>query len=326
MYFVEEKILFILFKNIVLTFDQSNIKKMNSNYNERDLLWEELELDSLVNSMNPITSLTEQIESTFVPKSKVLKKFKNLVEKPSYHVLMDRYSALPHKPVTINASKLSKLADPLRMRSNRYEKLLHEPITTTTMSETINSPNNSNLSYSDRDTSLSPTKHKINRMNHEEDGGFFVTGGDLLDNYNDNSYQEQNKKSLRINNNIIETNKRNNGLAAVLRNRIEDANKLEVLKVPILSSNMKNKTLIKSKLNNKLNNKIPTKKPWEDNNSISYKTKKTIKKVNNDNINVNIMNKKNINNVNNKVSSSGYGKVSNNNTSLNKNKVLYIII
>ena len=85
--------------------------------------------------------------------------------------------------------------------------------------------------------------------------------------------------------------------------------------------------MITSKLNNiqnnrnKLtNNKILSKKPWEDNTSVSYKTKKTIKKVNNVDINVNVMNKKN-SNVNNKILSSGYGKVLNNYSGLNKNKV-----
>jgi len=274
-----------------------------------DILWEALNLNTLVSSMTPVASLAESTWKSEVSRNnrnKVMRKFQKLVEKPAYHAIMGRYQALPHKPPLINTTKINQLADPLRLRSSRYEKLLHtnlSPVAENSRSNPYDDSEDngrysslspSKIGFSDQEFSLSPSKRKQHQPQQEETtSGFFVTGGDLLmddDNafYNDSkTTNATSKKSLRIGsdnrNNKVDLSRKTYGLAAVLRHKVLTAQKMDALKVPLLDTNvaMKSRRRIPPvALDDKRVGKLSTattRRPWEDINHVAYNQKQSAK-------------------------------------------------
>ena len=95
---------------------------------EKDLVWEELELDDLLELGKK--SLPQQIQAQqqqqIAAKSKPIAKKMKLLSKPSYSVLMDRYQSLPNAPKGITKSKIDQLADPILGRMTHLEKLTYQ--------------------------------------------------------------------------------------------------------------------------------------------------------------------------------------------------------
>lgn len=192
---------------------------MASMKNEKDLLWDELDLGGLVYSMQPMHGLADRVSMDEINKSKILKKHNDIVQKPTYNAIMGRYQALPHKPKSIQSKKLDILADPIRGRYSRIEKFL------------------GNLDHPRKDhypeSSLSPSKRSVNSKsmpksprsprakagsNANQSSGFFLTGGDDNSAEPDNESHDANMRAAKI-------SRPRNGLAAALRSRVVGARK-----------------------------------------------------------------------------------------------------
>jgi len=91
-------------------------------------LWSDLKLGALLGNEPeehlPL-SLQAALQSGKKSKEKILLDHSKTWRKPSYNVLKDRYGSRPHDPPVLDASKLTKLADPIRGKfTSSYEKLL----------------------------------------------------------------------------------------------------------------------------------------------------------------------------------------------------------
>lgn len=299
-----------------------------------DILWDALNLETLVSSMTPVASLAESTwkssEGMRINKNKAIRKFQKLVEKPAYHAIMDRYQALPHKLPSINASKINQLADPLRLRSSRYEKLLHtnlspvaeqsrsNPFEDNEVNSRYSSLSPSKKGFSDRDFSLSPSKKQ---QKEEETSGFFITGGDMMDDdiaYSNDSKTANtvSKKSLRLgpsSRNKVELDRKTTttGLAAALRHKVVTAQKIDALKVPLLDTSvgMKNRrrmspAVLDDRRVGKSSTTAVPRRPWEDINHVAYDQKRSAKSSRVDDVNKQLGKKAPVSY---KVVSSGYG-------------------
>ena len=225
---------------------------------ETDQLWDELNLGGLVESMKPMYGLADKDSLDRISRSNVLKKHNDIVQKPNYSVLMGRYQALPHKPKTIQSKKLDLLADPIKGRFMRIDKLLQE---------------NRNV-----DQSMSPSKRTIRLANEppalpvsparqtkaqSKPGGFFLTGED--DNGDDES-----EPPMRP----VRTKAAGGGMASNLRRRVQDAqsqdinSKYRAAKAILAKNtgNAKGRAVINS-------NRVAPKKAWHDNTHVSYQGK-----------------------------------------------------
>ena len=167
---------------------------------EKDLIWDELNLHNLVNSIdsNPISfqqfgdSLIGDnsvkplpknqqhrinmmhINDSLKPKGRLTvdKKLDKVFKKSSYNAIMNRYESVPHKPKSISPKKLDILADPIKGKymnilkaSNRYGD---------------NNRQQHHLTGSD----LSSMQHKSSSVidNHQKgSSGFFLTATDDVD-------------------------------------------------------------------------------------------------------------------------------------------------
>ena len=306
---------------------------MNRMKETPDILWDALNLETLVSSMTPVASLAESTwksESLRNNKNKAMRKFQKLVEKPAYHAIMDRYQALPHKLPSINASKINQLADPLRLRSSRYEKLLHTNLSPVAEQSRSNPFDNneengrySSLSpskkgFSDREFSLSPSK----KQQKEDTSGFFITGGDMLMD-DDIAYSKDSKtantaskKTLRLGpssrNKVELDRKTTNGLAAALRHKVVAAQRMDALKVPLLDTSigMRNRrrmspAVLDDRRVGKSSTTAAPRRPWEDINHVAYDQKRSTKGSKADDVNKQVDKKATVSY--NKIVSSGYG-------------------
>lgn len=306
---------------------------MNRMKEPPDILWDALNLETLVSSMTPVASLAESTwksEGLRNNKNKAMRKFQKLVEKPAYHAIMDRYKALPHKLPSINASKINQLADPLRLRSSRYEKLLHtnlSPVAEQSHSNPFvdyeengrySSLSPSKKGFSDREFSLSPSK----KQQKEEMSGFFVTGGDMMMD-DDIAYSNDSKtantvskKSLRIGpssqNKMELDRKTTTGLAAALRHKVVASQRMDALKVPLLDTSvgMKNRrrmppvVLDDMRVGKSSTTAGAPRRPWEDINHVAYDQKRSAKSSRADDVSKQVGKKAAVSY---KVVSSGYG-------------------
>jgi hypothetical protein len=236
---------------------------------DKDLLWEELNLGSLVNSMQPVHGLADRMAMEEINKSRVLKKHNDIVQKPTYGALMDRYQALPHKPKTIQSKKLDILADPIRGRFSRIDKFL------------------GNLEHGRGDeypaSSVSPSKRSMNSKgipksprspmgrtgnNAKQVSGFFLTGGD------DNSAEPDNE-SQEIGGRGARRGGARGGLATKLRDRVAGA------RTNVNGRSARKVDPLAGKRNPATKGRIAAKSGWTDNTRVNYlgKNKGIVKKT-----------------------------------------------
>eukprot|EP01038_Epipyxis_sp_PR26KG_P013495 gene13495-18106_t len=248
---------------------------------EKDIVWDELQLSTLVESMNNGNSLAENVMyDEFISKSGAAKEHVKKWKKPSYSVLKNRYDALPHNPVVISPKKIDILSDPLRGKYKKFDEILNH--------------NNNNS------TLKSPTHHNINgfaspkysNINYEDDDnvGFFLT----------ETHDERNKLNSKSNENINNSNlltkkisqayavhdpkKKQYLVNSLIRQRKDDKNKLSSLQVPILSKPKKALPAAnekKLKLNNQINTMNGNNKNLMKNNL--RENKPILSKINNTN-------------------------------------------
>ncbi|KAJ1428428.1 hypothetical protein B484DRAFT_431219 [Ochromonadaceae sp. CCMP2298] len=249
-------------------------------------LWAELGLGGLVTSKQIVSggdAIVAEEASRAFSQNRVLKKHHDLVTKPSFNVLMGRYEALPHKAKYVTRQKIAMLADPVKGRFHRYEKQeKHIPSAANTHN---NSYARSQNQYSDSESgySQSPVKRsmryedagspvaRMKRSGADVMGGFFLTGGDEGDDENERyrgghpslggggsegsgeetryrygTYDKQHK--VQGAQSIAAGSLEGVGgrLAANLRRRVEDAQRAEKLRVPVLTQR-KARTLLPKK-------------------------------------------------------------------------------
>jgi hypothetical protein len=217
-----------LFLSVLLTFSTLFCLKSSPNnliMNDSDVLWDDLNLGGLVNSMKPVYNLSDKYSIDQIEKSKILKKHQDIVQKPTYNAIMGRYGAQPNKPKSIHSKKLDLLADPIKGRFSRIEKYTSGSL------------------YSDADvdtdyaSSVSPTKKSI-RLNKEQSqspkasakrgvssvpSGFFLTGGDDNGEPDNDEDLDRNYHSSKVSAPAKTAGR--HGLAANLRQRVSEAQK-----------------------------------------------------------------------------------------------------
>jgi hypothetical protein len=155
-----------------------------------------------------------------------------MLEKPAYSVLMNRYQSLPHQPKTIKMTKINRLADPVKGRYTSFEKTInaapssYDEIPSMNRGTDVRATNPSGFKQT-----ASPTK-TLPRNQKKSQSAFFLTGED--DDEDDEDVHEHHSPNHQ-DHNIIETNKLNarNGFANILRTRVEEAHRIEVLQVPL---------------------------------------------------------------------------------------------
>lgn len=225
---------------------------------EKDLLWDELNLGGLVNAMHNPYGISEQDSMDRVYKSKIIKKHNDIVQKPTYTAIMGRYEAQPHKPVSINSKKLDLLADPIKGRFSRFDESKYK------LNLNSQSPVKRSMRLNeDQGTSVSPTKARINNAV----GGFFLTGGD--DNGEPDNEEPQDG-------NLNRYGRSRNGLAAALRGRVNDAQRLNRQKDPMIQNKSKHaQKVVPTKYggNRIASNRANAKKEWRDTKYVDYLNK-----------------------------------------------------
>jgi hypothetical protein len=237
-------------------------------HEDKDLLWDELNLGGLVNSIGPAYGLADRVSMNEINKSKILKKHNDMVQKPTYTAIMGRYETVPSKPKSIQSKKLDLLADPIKGRFSRIEKFLGN------LDERRQNLLEGSLSPSKKSSGgvpkspRSPTKTVRAGMSNQP-SGFFLTGGD------DGSAEPDNESS-----NIEEPQTRypqygrsRNGLAAALRGRVGEARKE---KAPIGRGRAPKRTdpLQKRKPGAPAaNSRAAPRKEWKDNTHVNYLSK-----------------------------------------------------
>lgn len=185
---------------------------------EKDLLWDELNLGGLVGAMHNPYGISEQDSMERVNKSKIIKKHNDIVQKPTYTAIMGRYDAQPHKPVSINSKKLDLLADPIKGRFSRFDESKYK------LNLNAGSPVKRSMRLNDdHGSSVSPVKARYGANN----GGFFLTGGD--DNGEPDNEETDDGSLNRY-------GRSRNGLAAALRGRVSEAQKLNRQKDPMIQN------------------------------------------------------------------------------------------
>ena len=178
-------------------------------FGETDLLWNELQLDSLIDedvppsgaifynfnnksgkaavglvspskSSNKLDGDELLLRNDRVGPQKIMEVFK----KPAYSALINRYQSLPHKPKTIQLNKLNLLADPIK---GRYSRRLMD-------SEDSNDQpgESSKVSSNANKHEAIPRKAEVVVIKEREpSSAFFLTETDLVDesdNENENDH------------------------------------------------------------------------------------------------------------------------------------------
>lgn len=218
-------------------------------FGETDLLWNELQLDSLIDATEDnfpdfvhrgptLNGISPQKNVEFLKLRDSPHKLTEVFKKPAYSALISRYQSLPHKPKSIPLKKLSLLADPIR---GRYSRM------------------------STNDSSISPKKISSNPLQKEPSSGFFLTE-------TENSDDDLNKVKDR-NDKVGQKN----GFATTLRDRIDTNRKKPpqaAFNDPLLKGNRgKNKSSCKKQLFQlKLPIKKSIKKAW-DTTVVNYNAK-----------------------------------------------------
>jgi len=206
-------------------------------FGETDLLWSELQLDSLIDTnddnfpdfshrgpnLNGIISPQKNANVDFLKLRDSPHKLTEVFKKPAYSALINRYQSLPHKPKSIPLKKLSQLADPIR---GRYSRINND---------------------------ISSEKVSVNHLPKEMSAGFFLTE-------TENSDDDLNNLA---NNNVAKFAGQKNGFATALRDRVDINRKKPQAKFndPLLKGNGKRNT--KNGISNKKQNvplKVPIKK------------------------------------------------------------------
>lgn len=234
---------------------------------EKDILWDELNLGGLVSSMQPSYGLADQDSFERINKSKILKKHNDIVQKPSYSVLMGRYDALPHKPKSIQSKKLDLLADPIKGRFSRIEKFLQDDseyrgsIGRNQSLDKAGSMSPSKRSTTNKGSSVSPTKSIRHNpsVTTGKAAGFFLTGGD------DNG-EPENDLDEQIHR-FQYGKAAGGGLAANLRKAVGDAQRYTD---PMLAKKSKFPKKPVAKNVKPVNSRVLPKKDWKDNTRVNY--------------------------------------------------------
>lgn len=227
---------------------------------EKDLLWDELNLGGLVGAMHNPYGLSEQDSMERVNKSKILKKHNDIVQKPTYNAIMGRYDALPHKPVSINSKKLDLLADPIKGRFMRFDESKYK---LNPNAESKMSPAKRTMRLSeDQGSSVSPVKARYPSSNAP--GGFFLTGGD------DNGEPDNDEPEKS---NVNGYGRSGKGLAAALRGRVTDAQRMNRHADPMIQNKNKFGKKIAPSKNVSREPRVVRKKEWRDNKHVDYLSK-----------------------------------------------------
>jgi hypothetical protein len=142
-------------------------------------LWEDLELESLLEegrkSLGTVAA-TAMLMAAKTKNKKVLSKHRNMLAKPGFNVLMNRYGAVPHAPIGIASEDIVRLADPILGRFASYAK--YEEVMKDEVGTSAGSPMSKS---SDKSSSRSPKKDSSS-------SSVFLTGAgsdDDDDNYSD---------------------------------------------------------------------------------------------------------------------------------------------
>jgi hypothetical protein len=239
---------------------------------EKDLLWDELNLGGLVHSMHNPYGMSEQDSMDRINKSKILKKHNDIVQKPTYTAIMGRYDALPHKPISINSKKLDMLADPIKGRFSRFDKLMEEDDTKYQLNIKAGSslsPAKRSIRLNDQDSSISPVKSK--NVSGNAPSGFFLTGGD------DNGEPDNDDQDVAP---APRHGRSRNGLAAALRGRVSEAQRNVQQKDPMIQNKQKWAKKIGQAKNSSNRGVVPSrrvapKKEWTDNKHVDYVGKRS---------------------------------------------------
>jgi hypothetical protein len=184
-------------------------------------------------------SIAAQYAEAEIQKSQALQKQKKLLQKPGFNVLMGRYNSLPSKPRAISKSKLAQLADPILGRltnadKGKFQSILkrkggmgHIESDDPRVKKIVLS-----INEEEGDVRLSRMQYPKPKANVE--GGFFMTEAAIDE---DDSYEKgysspgrQKGTISRIQSNISSSK---NGFASMIRNRVQDAKKMNKLVKPI---------------------------------------------------------------------------------------------
>jgi hypothetical protein len=219
---------------------------------DRELLWDELKLDSLIDDTRNASILDNVLQSS-VNKQKSYVDHQKMISQPNYAVLMDRYGSTPHDPTLIHKKRLDTLADPIRGRySTVADQLL--PHMQSDVKGAIQ---------------RSPSKNTADRGNNT----FFLTEADEFD---ENEAHQQ--RTVAATKSSFANNFRNN-----VSNAAEAVNrKMKILNNKHLAKAAEKRTA-KRKMDPLMRNlKAKPRKGWEDTTTAAYRAdqKKKQKKEN----------------------------------------------
>lgn len=206
---------------------------------EMDLVWEELELDDLLD-LGRKSIAAQQLEAE-ARKSKAIMKQQKLMQKPGFNVLMDRYSSLPSKPKAISMSKLNQLADPIIGRLTQADKRKYENVVkrkTGGSRVEMEDPRVRKivLSINEEEGDVRYSNLPPPRMKAPAGDGFFMTEAIAEEDESlGSSGRALPRKSKEPHGSRIQTNIKStkNGFASMLRNRVHDAKKVSKLSKPL---------------------------------------------------------------------------------------------
>ena len=299
-------------------------------FGETDLLWNELQLDSLIDedvnensagaifynfhhkngkaavglvspskSRNKLDGDELLLRNDREGPQKIMEVFK----KPAYSALINRYQSLPHKPKTIQLNKLNLLADPIKGRYSR--RLLDSEDSNDQAGESNKvSSNAQNIIKQEAVT----RKEEVVTKKKEPSSAFFLTETDMLDESDDND-------DGNIGGNQVAPR---GGVAAALRgevgvNRTRNTSNTTIRRQdPLMKGNNRNNNRVSNKkqgtqINMPLRKSI--KKAWDNAvvNSVKDSRNSRVSKSLLSNVNKDQMNVKK-NDLWKKTASSGYGK------------------
>lgn len=207
---------------------------------EKDLVWEELELDDLLD-LGRQSIAAQQLEAE-ARKSKAIMKQQKLMQKPGFNVLMDRYSSLPSKPKAISMSKLNQLADPIIGRltqadKRKYENVVKRKTGGSRMEMEDPRVRKIVLSINEEEGDVRYSNLPPPRMKAPAGDGFFMTEAiaEEDESLGSGGGRPLPRKSKDPQGSRIQTNIKSskNGFASMLRNRVHDAKKVSKLSKPL---------------------------------------------------------------------------------------------
>ena len=304
-------------------------------FGETDLLWNELQLDSLIDgddeppkgaifynlhnnkSSKAAVGLVSPSKSTDKLDSDDLllrndkegpRKLIEVFKKPAYSALIDRYQSLPHKPKTIQLNKLNLLADPIKGRYSR--RLLDSDDSNDKAGgnhHVASNPYNSN-----KHEAIIPRREEVPIKKTEPVGAFFLTETDTMD---ESDTEKDNYGGSNIGENRAQATR--GGFAAALRGEVGvnrkggNNNAAAAKRLDPLMNNRNNNRVSNKKQGNQINMPLrkSIKKAWDNavvNNAKESRNSKVSKSLLS-NVNKEQMNLKR-SDVWKKTASSGYGK------------------